>query len=117
MIEIAGDFWDHAQDYDVLVVPTNGVLTKDNKLVMGAGLARQFRDKYSGIDSYFGGRLAFEQKFCCPEFLKLNQIHYYGILTSATSKLDLDLDNEIVALQTKSHWGNNSDYDLSLIHI
>ena len=112
MIEITGDFWDHAQDYDVLVVPTNGVLTKDNKLVMGAGLARQFRDKYAGIDSYFGEQLTFEQRFYCPQFLRLNQVYYYGTLTSATSKLDLDLDNELVALQTKGHWRDSSDHDL-----
>ena len=86
MIEITGDFWDHAQDYDVLVVPTNGVLTKDNKLVMGAGLARQFRDKYDGIDSFFGGKLAFEQRFYCPEFLKLNQVYYCLLYTSPSPR-------------------------------
>jgi len=32
MIEITGDFWDHAQDYDVLVVPTNVISVKHCQL-------------------------------------------------------------------------------------
>ena len=112
MIEITGDFWDHAQDYDVLVVPTNGVLTKDNKLVMGAGLARQFRDKYAGIDSYFGMELVFCETSCSPKFLRLNNAYYYGMLTTDNSEFGSDSDKEIAALQTKAHWKDISDYDL-----
>jgi len=42
--------------------------------------------------------------------LKLNQAYYYGTLNSFYS--DLDSDKEIVALQTKGHWRDISDYDL-----
>ena len=112
MIEIIGDFWDHAPDYDVLVVPTNGVLTKDNKLVMGAGLARQFRDKYEGVDSCFGMELVFGQVSYSPEFLKLDKTYYYGTLTTDNREFGLRLEKELVALQTKGHWGDNSDYNL-----
>ena len=112
MIEITGDFWDHAQDYDVLVVPTNGVLTKDNKLVMGAGLAKRFRDKFSGIDHCFGTELAMEQAFAGTEYLKLNNVHYYGMLSRNTNNSSDLSGKEIVALQTKGHWKDESDYGL-----
>lgn len=39
---------------DALCVTTNGIVNKEGKLVMGAGNAKEFRDRFSGIDARLG---------------------------------------------------------------
>lgn len=112
MNEITGNYWDYVKDADILVVPTNGVVKSNGKLVMGAGIAKGFRDRYKGLDQFFGGKLLLDQELICKEHLVLQNVHYYGILTTASSKINLDFDKEVIALQTKGHWNSTSDYDL-----
>ena len=40
------DIFDTAFQYDAICVTTNGVITKTQALVMGAGVAKQFKLKY-----------------------------------------------------------------------
>lgn len=37
---------------------SNGVVKKDGSLVMGAGIAKQFRDRFPGIDKHFGASVS-----------------------------------------------------------
>lgn len=62
MIEIQGDFWDENirldHTYDAICCTTNQVVKSNGRLVMGAGIARQFRDVYNGLDLEWGNRLS-----------------------------------------------------------
>lgn len=55
MTEIIGNLWSHPADYRV--VPTNGTLAGE-RLVMGAGVARQARDRFPGVDRKLGDYVA-----------------------------------------------------------
>ena len=49
MIEIYGDYWDFARKFDkkfAMSVTTNGIVDKYGNLVMGGGIALQFRHKF-----------------------------------------------------------------------
>lgn len=54
MHEIKGNIWTAIGTVDALCVTTNGVVKDDDRLVMGAGIARDARDKYPGIDQILG---------------------------------------------------------------
>lgn len=43
---------------DACLVTTNGVLRRDGKAVMGAGIAKYCRDTYKGIDKELGDKIA-----------------------------------------------------------
>lgn len=42
------------KDFDAACFTSNGVVTNSGKLVMGAGIAKFFRDLFPGIDAIFG---------------------------------------------------------------
>ena len=93
---ITGDIWETQDKLDILVVPTN-VITKypDERLVMGAGFARQVKEKYPGID-YFLGKKIFRQRRLV-----------YGIVSS-----DHFSPVRIWAFQTKIEYKDDARLDL-----
>ncbi len=52
MIEIQGNIWE--VDCDYICIPTNGFVKNNGRAVMGAGLAKQARDKFQNIDLELG---------------------------------------------------------------
>ncbi len=49
-----GDMWSAFDQVDLFLVTTSHVVTKDGKLVMGAGIAKQARDRFPGLDAALG---------------------------------------------------------------
>ncbi len=45
-----GDMWDRLGKVDLFCITTNGTIKKDGRLVMGAGIAKEARDRLPGID-------------------------------------------------------------------
>lgn len=56
MIELIGDFWEitERENPDAICCTTNQILNKNNCLVMGKGIAKQFSDKYSFLPVVWG---------------------------------------------------------------
>lgn len=52
MLESRSDIWGSGAYF--VCVTTNGMVKRNGALVMGAGFAKQVRDRYPGIDLYFG---------------------------------------------------------------
>ena len=52
MIEITGDIWTVESDW--ICIPTNGEYKSDGKAIMGAGLARQARERIPNCDITLG---------------------------------------------------------------
>lgn len=88
MIEVKSDFWKEALDADALVCTINGVVMSNGRLVMGAGIAKQFRDFYPNLDLFWG-----KQRRKYPE----------GLLTSKLGQQTL------IGLPTKTDWKKPSD--------
>lgn len=93
MIELNGDLFYLAKTYkaDLIVCTTNLQIKKNGCLVMGAGIAKQFRNRYPGIDAYFGETLE-----------KLNP----GIRLVNEPRLMIYFadDFKVMAMATKWHW-------------
>ena len=87
-----GDIWAFAQNKDAyIVITTNGVVKKNGEAVMGAGLARQARDKYPGIAYGLGQALVKN-----------------GNVVHVNTKL------RMIAVPTKHHW-KDEHADIKLI--
>ena len=54
MNEIKGDMWKIVQDFDAICCPTNMIVNKNGDLIMGAGVAKQFVDRFVDIDKEWG---------------------------------------------------------------
>lgn len=96
MYEYTGDFWQYPAD--VYIITTNGAVKKDGKAVMGAGIARQARDKYSGMDLVLGSLIK----------SKGNKPFVLGSITK-------DIPDEyayLITLPVKHHWKQKADLKL-----
>lgn len=96
MREWRGDIWLglQAPNIDAICITTNGIVKRDGKLVMGAGIAGQARDRFLGIDAAAGALV--KQNGNCTQIL-----HTVN-------------ETALVALPTKNHWRDPSPLDLVL---
>lgn len=95
MILEYGDMWTVWEETDLFLFTANSMLTKDGKLVMGAGIAKEVRDKFPGIDKRLGEYL---------QQLNLSGKEF-NLLLSPTGK-------KVGAFQTKVEWKHPSDLKL-----
>lgn len=100
MKEITGDFWDNCDGYDLLVFPSNGVVLKSERLVMGAGVAKDFKERYKGLDFRLGKYLLMNDAYYKDD----RGVYQYGCL--------VDRESGIAAIQTKMHWQDDSSPSL-----
>lgn len=86
MLQITGSIWDFPSSWRV--IPINTVVN-GTKLVMGAGVAKQCRDRYEKIDIVFGAL-----------------INRNGICVQAY------MPQKLILFPTKNHWRHRSTYEL-----
>lgn len=58
MLETIGDIWEYADRGCIIVITTNGSLTKDGRAVLGRGVAKQATAYFTGLAEKLGRRLA-----------------------------------------------------------
>jgi hypothetical protein len=58
MLETIGDIWTYADQGDVIVITTNGSLTRDGRAIFGRGVARQAAFRFLGLADKLGRLLA-----------------------------------------------------------
>lgn len=85
MKEIVGNIFD--VECDAICVTTNSIVKANGELVMGAGLAKQFADRYTSLPNDLG--------VCVYR----NGNHVYGFQYSKT----------VISFPTKHHWKDPSD--------
>lgn len=102
MIELKANYWDIAEHYNVLVCTTNSVLKSNGELVMGAGIAKDFKNRYPDLPRFFGDGMR-------KNTTKIvNGWPFYGIM----SIIDILDKQYLIALQTKYHYKDKSPLDL-----
>lgn len=94
MVEEIGDMWQIYAQTDLFCITTNSTITKDDRLVMGRGIALQARDKLPGVDKYFGEQLKYHTQL-------------YGLIV-----IENFHPQRIAAFQVKYHWRETADLDL-----
>ena len=91
-----GNMWDAYPGTDLFVITTNSCIMNNGCLVMGAGIAREARDRFPGIEC----RLAKLIKSKCGHLGR-----YY---------LVIDPQTHIAAFQVKQDWSDHADTSLIL---
>jgi len=102
MKEVIGDFWEWSRDFqpDAIVCTTNKVVKGNGRLVMGAGIAKEFRNRYEDLDLDWGKRLKLNQKL--------------NVMVSLTYEYTDEFKSPLylVAFPTKYDWKKNSHHHL-----
>lgn len=94
--EQVGNMWDYAETLNIaLCVTTNGVVGKDGRAVMGAGIALEAKTRYPGIDEELG------------QHLRTHGNHVVALQTAAQQGGPV-----IIAFPTKNDWRNDADVTL-----
>lgn len=89
-----GNMWNTYDNADNFIITTNSYIKNNGALVMGAGIAKQARDKKNGIDKYFGNLI---EKEC-------GHLGVYGTIIPNKTKIGL--------FQVKKHFKNKADLSL-----
>ena len=97
-------FWERANkdDVDAIVCTTNNVIKQNGALVMGAGIAKAFRDTFPYLDINWGAAAEASADGGNPD---------YGVLIDGPRMLNR-IKVYLVAFQTKRDWADPSDLDL-----
>lgn len=88
-----GNMWDVFEQAELFLITTNSTVTKDGRLVMGAGIAKQAKLKYRGLDKKMGTAVL---KAC-------GNLGEYNLLFG---------QGKLAGFQVKYYWGDNADLDL-----
>ena len=91
MQEVQGNFWSFVDMHEAILVTTNGIVKHNGELVMGGGIALQFRNKYPWLAKSLG-RL-------------VNKHGNIPFVIGHTDKL-------IISMPTKEHYKNPSPISL-----
>lgn len=99
MLEIKGDILSDKiiSKADAICFTSNGVVKSNGALVMGAGVAKAFRDRFPGIDKRAGS---------------IVKLHGNNCNVIGRAKSNNDKFATIIAFPTKHHWRNQSDLEL-----
>lgn len=90
MLEIQGNIWDYLGPNSLIGITTNGFVKKNSRCVMGAGVAKQARDRFKDLDLELGIRIN----------LKGNKVYLFW-------------ERGLFTFPVKHNW--NEDADLELI--
>jgi hypothetical protein len=90
------------ENVNTICFTSNGIIRRDGSLVMGAGTAKLFRDRFPGIDRKAGSLVKKNGNVC--------QIIDQPIITIGKKNIRVPIN--VVAFPTKNHWKDASDTDL-----
>jgi hypothetical protein len=97
VLEVQNDFWHEAGTgaYDAVCCTTNRIIKSNGELVMGAGIAKLFKEKYPSLPREWGQRIKTGD-------------HMQGVMLTRKDKDDLYL----VAFPTKHDWKKPSRMEI-----
>jgi hypothetical protein len=105
MLETIGDIWKYADQGDVIVITSNGSVTRDGRAIFGRGVARQAALRFPGLADKLGSLLAEQGSHV---FDLGNGIVSFPVEETAWSQPDLRIialsAQELRALADRSGW-------------
>jgi hypothetical protein len=85
MVRSSANIWDDHAAGQYAVIPTNTVVKANGEAVMGAGLAKQARDKFEGLATRYGA-------------------HLRDAEINGTTAMMIDHENRLILIPTKTDW-------------
>jgi hypothetical protein len=107
MQEVKGDIWELSK-YHGICITTNGILKKDNRAVMGAGIAKAARDRFLGLDVDLGKTILStgNHVYYLGTYIDKNDPYYNTGYVGAVEYW------KVISFPTKQHWMEDSKLDL-----
>lgn len=99
MIVKTGNMWSVYKESELFLITTNSFIKKDGRLTMGAGIAKQAKDRFKAVNLDMAFGMAIEDN--CGHLGK------YGLIVS-----DFWPISKLGMFQTKQHWKTPSDLSL-----
>ena len=105
-----GDIFNYIGKVDAICVTTNGTIKSNGELVMGAGVAKEFYDRYN--DNFYISKILAQKLYRGP---KLPQLHVVESKDNICYKC-IDADNNagtyVISFPTKNHFQDKGDIEL-----
>lgn len=106
-----GDIFDYIGVADCICITTNGTIKSNGELVMGAGVAKQFYDKYNR-DFQIAKKLARLLYGAEPTLKKMFVVNsHYNVCYRAIAAED-NFGTNVVSFPTKNHFQDKGDLEL-----
>jgi hypothetical protein len=102
MIEIQGNFWDCAPKYKMIGVTTNGIVKDNGELVMGKGIAKEFKKRFPFLPQELGERV--EKSGNRPYFIPIKNQIIFSFPTKNDYREDSDIDLIMKNATYLSNW-------------
>lgn len=94
MKEIIGNIWE--QEFDYLCLPTNKMWDRNGNAILGAGLAKQVKERFPGVEKDMG------------EVLRYNEEHLINQDVFIIPQKYWKWGKQIIAFSTKYDWKEKS---------
>lgn len=107
---IKGNIFDYVGKVDAICITTNGAIKSNGELVMGAGVAKEFYDKYNS--KYQIARILAQKIYRGP---KLPNLHIVDSSQNICYRCIEDKDNfgtNVISFPTKNHFQDKGDIEL-----
>ena len=96
---VVGDVWTAWNSADLFLFTSNATIKNDGSLVMGAGFARQVKERFPGVDKKLGEAVS--------QAMAESGDEYYGIIISPEWP-----KKKLGCFQTKRHFTNAAELDI-----
>ena len=92
-----GNLWHHLGEYDAFCITTNGMVKRNGEVVMGAGIAKQAKERFKDLPRVLGA------------FIRLRGNEPHLIDMQEWFKQDVPL---LISFPVKHHWKDKADLEL-----
>lgn len=107
---INGDIFDYIGKVDAICITTNGAIKANGELVMGAGVAKAFYDRYN--NSYHIARILAQKLYRGPKLPHLYVIDSKDNICYKCVDADDNCGTHVISFPTKNHFQDKSDINL-----
>lgn len=107
---MTGNIFDYIGHVDAICITTNGTIKSNGELVMGAGVAKQFYDKYN--KQYQIARLLAQKIYNGPAINKMLVVDSKDNLCYNCLDAELNNGTHVISFPTKNHFQDQSSLGL-----
>lgn len=108
---VYGDIFSYVGKADCICITTNGTIKSNGELVMGAGVAKQFYDKYNSTH-HIAKKLAKLLYGGEPNLRKMHVVHSNHNLCYRAIPAEHNFGTHVVSFPTKNHFQDKGDLEL-----
>lgn len=107
---IKGDIFNYIGQVDAICITTNGAIKSNGELVMGAGVAKEFYDRYN--EQFFISRILAQKLYRGPQLPHLHVVDKKDNICYKCVDAEDNQGTYILSFPTKNHFQDKGDLEL-----